>query len=236
MKRNDQYRETCQNNGLGPCGDLYKDFGDIFEVEFGVWWFRNGTDLFAEPDSSYEFKTVTEPLKEDVFKDKDVLILQVPLDQPLKSLVEMFKIAVVNATSTITNRFAIPDDEVESYRQQGYSDEILLLMFGEVESSRRKAGERLAWSNEARYPVVGRPDMDALKNTLLVYDLWKQAQASGTKMTLWQIAMELDHCKGYYDAQEADDRNTLGVIASRYLKKAKAMIENVGLGRFPDIK
>ncbi len=99
-----------------------------------------------------------------------------------------------------------------------------------------KQGIRQARASRAKYPVVGQPNMKALKNTLLAYDLW-WASDTGTreKMTLWQIGIELDGCKGVYVTTEVSDRNTLSVIASRYIKKAKAMINNAAAGRFPDV-
>ena len=100
-----------------------------------------------------------------------------------------------------------------------------------------KQGVRLARASRAKYPVVGQPNVKALKSTLMAYDLW-WASESGTreKMTLWQIGIELDGCKGVYVTSEVNDRNVLSVIASRYIKKAKAMINNAAAGRFPDVK
>lgn len=48
LKRNADYRLTCEHNGNGPCADLYRDFGNIFETDFRTWWESHWT-LFAEP-------------------------------------------------------------------------------------------------------------------------------------------------------------------------------------------
>lgn len=99
-----------------------------------------------------------------------------------------------------------------------------------------KQGVRLARASRAKYPVIGQPNVKALKNTLMAYDLSKVRDAeTGKKMTLWRIGIELDGCKGVYVTSEVADRNTLTVIASRYIKKAEAMIRNAGRGRFPDL-
>jgi len=50
LRRNADYRETCLSDGKGPCADLYRDFGNIYEVEFSSWW-ENHWHLFAERDA-----------------------------------------------------------------------------------------------------------------------------------------------------------------------------------------
>lgn len=48
LQRNEDYRQTCEAGGKGPCADLYRDFGNIFETDFRSWWDRHW-HLFAEP-------------------------------------------------------------------------------------------------------------------------------------------------------------------------------------------
>ena len=38
LSRNDVYRETCANNGTGSAAALYKDFGNVCNIEFKDWW------------------------------------------------------------------------------------------------------------------------------------------------------------------------------------------------------
>lgn len=51
LKRNVDYRNTCQNKGIGKCSALYDLFGDVHDISFRQWWTKDdrGAVLFAEP-------------------------------------------------------------------------------------------------------------------------------------------------------------------------------------------
>jgi hypothetical protein len=100
-----------------------------------------------------------------------------------------------------------------------------------------KQGIRYARDSHAKYPVIGQPNMHALAQTLKVYDY----RVANPDLKLWEVAMVLDQFKSFKPStnpgkkREGDDeKNLMTATVSRYLKKAKAMIENVGVGRFPD--
>jgi len=100
-------------------------------------------------------------------------------------------------------------------------------------------GIRYARASHAKYPVIGQPNINALKTTLMVYDY----RAANPDLTLWEIALILDQFKGFVPAKNSQmkladhtAKNLMSATVSRYLKKAETMIENVGLGRFPDVK
>ena len=38
LRLNRDYLETENNNGFGPCSDMYKDFGKINNTDFKSWW------------------------------------------------------------------------------------------------------------------------------------------------------------------------------------------------------
>ncbi len=99
-----------------------------------------------------------------------------------------------------------------------------------------KRGVRHARSSKARYPVLGQPNMPALRITLQVYDLRK----AEPNLKLWQIGerlrlfqMEQLPAAGDTALTIANKRNIMAATVSRYLRKAEAMIENVGKGIFP---
>ncbi len=203
---------------------IHPDFGDVSGDDFWAWWSGpapsddgrkpafNGRDkwrsvyLFANPQKRWSFARAKEALPEDAYTDPTVLVLTVPLDEPDSYLFERFK-AYIGTFKGRQNVGDIDEDDLG-------------------EGDRR--GIRAARSSQARYPVIGQPNVKALKKTLLAYDI---KMAGG--MTLWQIGHALDDS---YDTSCVADRNTLSVIASRYIKKAKAMIKNAAAGRFPDVK
>ena len=101
-----------------------------------------------------------------------------------------------------------------------------------------KNGIRQARQSKAKYIVIGQPNIEALKKTLKVYDY----HIENPHLKLWEIGKDLrlsladnplktDSSKIAYDK-----RNRLSASVSRYLRKAKRMIENTSKGRFPDIK
>lgn len=109
------------------------------------------------------------------------------------------------------------------------------------DETKDRRGIRAARSSEARYPVVGQPNVAALEKTLKVYDY----RLANPELTLWEIWLALNP----YLANELipKPKNAFKIRSipnikmswaagvSRYIKKAEAMIRNAGLGRFPDL-
>ncbi len=204
------------------------DFGDVSGDDFWEWWSSpapiqderkparqdkhkwRSVYLFANPEKQWTFTRVKKPLPENAYTDPTVLILTVPLDEPDAYLIDRFKAYL----DTMRERLPGWESTWDEERQE--------LVWPD------RRGVRAARSSQAKYPVIGQPNVKALKKTLLAYDM---KIAGG--MTLWQIGYALDDS---YDTSCVADRNTLSVIASRYIKKAKAMINNAAAGRFPDVK
>lgn len=91
-----------------------------------------------------------------------------------------------------------------------------------------KQGIRTARDSQARYPVVGQPNVVALEKTLAAYDY----RLANPDMKLWQIWLALNP---QLLNDKDPDKMTWAATVSRYLKKATAMIKNTGHGRFPDL-
>lgn len=89
LQLNEDYRATEANKGVGPCADLYKDFGDVSNIDFKEWW-RTHAPLFAEPPTDYDMvivKTATDLVPLD---SKKAINLVVPLDWSSKGLKKRF--------------------------------------------------------------------------------------------------------------------------------------------------
>lgn len=54
LRENADYIATCENNGDGPCAELYRDFGDVRSERFKSWWEQRGCELFCELDDTFE--------------------------------------------------------------------------------------------------------------------------------------------------------------------------------------
>lgn len=51
LRKNEEYRKCCENDGKEKLSRFYKDFGNVFNTNYHDWWFTNerGEYLFAEP-------------------------------------------------------------------------------------------------------------------------------------------------------------------------------------------
>jgi hypothetical protein len=89
LRFNTDYKATCEANGVGKCADLYKDFGDVYGVNFKQWW-TDKAYLFAEPKKGYKMKVATDINEIAPFNDDTVLNLVVPLTWSQRSLKKAF--------------------------------------------------------------------------------------------------------------------------------------------------
>lgn len=94
----------------------------------------------------------------------------------------------------------------------------------------------------ARYKLEHNYTVSGLLTALAVYDLWteNQAKPKSERLTLWGIGRELNINKSAIKDAESDStadrlvgRNVLAATVSRYVKQARAMIDNTALGKFP---
>ncbi len=105
-----------------------------------------------------------------------------------------------------------------------------------VKHHKGRRGVRQARNSHARYPVVGQPNIPALRITLQVYDF----RQTHPDFTLWQIGerlrlFQLEQLPAAGDTAKtiANKRSIMAATVSRYLRKAQAMIDNAALGQFP---
>ncbi|WP_324073447.1 MAG: hypothetical protein RSE14_10500 [Erythrobacter sp.] len=52
LRENADYIATCENGGRGPCAEIYRDFGDVRDGNFKIWWETRGCELFCELDDA----------------------------------------------------------------------------------------------------------------------------------------------------------------------------------------
>jgi hypothetical protein len=93
LKRNEDYRKTCAQNGKGKCAKLFEDFGDVSKLEFKQWWTENdrGAVLFAEQPTSSIRVLMPDVVNQGVFLKENTLVLEVPLNLPMSFLVKDFR-------------------------------------------------------------------------------------------------------------------------------------------------
>jgi len=91
LRRNADYKETCENSGVGPCADLYEDFGDVFSLDFKTWWSTNdrGAKLFSNQTSIQSLEVVNQLNFESISPNE--VLLKINLNIPRKYLEAKFK-------------------------------------------------------------------------------------------------------------------------------------------------
>jgi hypothetical protein len=52
LQLNEDYKKTLQAKGKGRCSELYKDFGDVYKVDFKEWW--KDKEVTRELDQRYK--------------------------------------------------------------------------------------------------------------------------------------------------------------------------------------
>lgn len=93
LRRNEDYRQTCEHSGKGKCSKIYADFGDVFSVGFKEWWTTDarGADLFAEPPTPAIRIVTPDTIEKYGFPKEDKLVLEVPLGLPITFLIKNFR-------------------------------------------------------------------------------------------------------------------------------------------------
>jgi hypothetical protein len=199
LRRNEDYKRCCETGGKGKCAKLYADFGDVHATDFKTWWTTDnrGAELFAEPPTP-DIRVLAS-MEEAIERERNWLLLDVPLNLPITHLVKKFR-AILKKHHT------------------------------------SKRGVKYSNSTKAKYPVAtGRIDVQFLETALQVWD----ARMAEPKKPLWQITQELKlvpskhWVRGEDDLDATNKKNLLAATASRYMRKAEAIIWSSEFGRFP---
>lgn len=213
LRRNADYIACCEKGGKGKLAALYADFGDVREDNFHKWWTENqrGAELFAEQPLTVKFGELDTAADWQPHWDKEtVLVVAVPLSMSKRAL---------------KGAFAKLLDSRHTGNKSG-----------------RPSMAKLKEVSTARYKLEHNYTVSGLLTALAVYDLWveNQTKPKAERLTLWEIGKALNINKSAIrDAESSSNadrlvgRNVLGATVSRYVKQARAMIENTAAGKFP---
>lgn len=213
LRRNADYIACCEKGGKGKLAALYADFGDVREDNFHKWWTENqrGAELFAEQPLTVKFGELDTAADWQPHWDKEtVLVVAVPLSMSKRAL---------------KGAFAKLLDSRHTGNKSG-----------------RPSMAKLKEVSTARYKLEHNYTVSGLLTALAVYDLWveNQTKPKAERLTLWEIGKALNINKSAIkDAESSSNadrlvgRNVLAATVSRYVKQARAMIENTAAGKFP---
>ena len=117
LRLNKDYAATCKRGGRGQLSSLYRDFGDVFALDFKAWWTARD-HLFAEPREGYRMMIAKSAEDLAPFDSEDVINLVVPLKGPRRSLAKSFRFLVLSKVKPAPKGVNVADSKAP-YRLSG---------------------------------------------------------------------------------------------------------------------
>lgn len=210
MRRNRDYLDCCVNGGNGRLADLYKDFGDVRDKEFRVWWMEDqrGAKLFGEQQLGIKFHEL------DSAKDwhpnwskEKVMIVAFPLAVSKRRLMGDIRKLLDKRHTGKQGRPALAKTE---------------------STARYKLSRNYTTAN-----------LETALNVYDLW-VANNAKPKAERIKQWEIGVELKLNKlaikdAYSDLKQdrAVSRNLLGAMVKRYLTQAQKTIKSLEQGVFP---
>lgn len=205
---NEEYELYCKaaKKPKAAFRKIYRDFGDVFSITFEDWWHQR---LSSGNERGFE-----------LFAE----IFEAP---PLGWVMEYEWIRPEHFEAGKDRLYmCIPLHGVSKHELRAEFEEMISGISGQ-------RGKRTKKKVEVKYKVLGRPKVDGLQVHHKVYIFVRE----NPDIPLWKVAqiLRLFHLEHYLRPMpDVQARNIMSATVSRHLKKARALIHNVGLGRFPD--
>lgn len=209
LKRNQNYLECCENGGKGRLSKLYKDFGDIRDKEFRVWWMEDqrGAKLFGEKQLDVKFQELNSAADwhPDWTKDK-VMVVAFPLAVSKRRL----------------------QGEIRKLLDQRHDGKKGRPALSKIESTAKYKLSR-------NYTTA---NLETALNIYDLW-VENESKPKNERIKQWEIGVKLKLHKSYKDAysslsqDRAVVRNLLGAIVKRHLTHAQKTIKCLEEGIFP---
>lgn len=213
MRRNQDYLDCCANGGNGRLADLYKDFGDVRDKEFRVWWMEDqrGAKLFGEKQLDIKFQELDSAVdwNPDWNKDK-VMIVAFPLTVSKRRLMGEIRKLLDKRHSGKQGRPALAN-----------------------------VGSTAKYKLSRNYTTA---NLETALNVYDKW-VENNAKPKTEQIKQWEIGVELKlhklAVKDAYSSLKQDravSRNLLGAMVKRYLTQAQKTIKSLEDGVFPVMK
>lgn len=213
MRRNQDYLDCCANEGKGRLADLYKDFGDVRDKEFRVWWQedRRGARLFGEQQLEVKFHEMNSATDwhPEWTKDK-VMVVAFPLAVGKRRLMGDIRKLLDSRHSGKQGRPALA--KVES-------------------TAKYKLSRNYTTAN-----------LETALNVYDLW-VANKSKPKAEQIKQWEIGVELKlnklaikDAKSELKQDRAVGRNLLGAVVKRYLTQAQKTIKSLEEGVFPVVK
>jgi hypothetical protein len=157
LRLNTNYKKFCQSKGRGTLGKLYKDLGDVTEVNFKDWW-KEKAHYFAEPKKGYRMMIALNQEEIAPFNDDTVLNLVVPLTWSQRSLKKAFTSLVLSKVEKGRRGVSVEKSDAQ-YRLSGrWHIEALKTAYNvyAIKSKADAEGEKIYWADigiQAKLPM-----------------------------------------------------------------------------------
>lgn len=202
LKRNKEYLACCENGGVGPLSDHYKDFGDVRGESFKAWWSENdrGARLFAEPRAEDSVRVLEEG--ERALSRSKALTLSLPLNLPKKFLLERCRELLADLRKGGVGKLYARDSDA-AYKVTGQPNLVALkralMVYDAVEASKGIKPKKPYWRIATDLDLVEDNDKVQPNDSLLVAE---------------------------------DKRNVMKAIVGRLKKRAEVLIEQSASKQF----
>lgn len=169
LRLNADYKATCKAKGKGKCAELYKDFGDVYKMNFKEWW-TDRAHLFAEPKKGYKMIIANSESEMAPFNSKEVLNLVVPLTWSQRSLKKAFTSLVLSKVEKGKKGISLEKSEAKYPLGSKWHIEALKTAYKiYIEKNKDTGGEKVAWADIAirvRLPMaIGVKEKSLAHNT-----------------------------------------------------------------------
>ncbi len=206
LRLNSHYKKTCESDGKGKYASLYKDFGDVHNINFKQWWTERA-HLFAEPATGYKMKIAKDISEIAPFNSGEVLNLVVPLNRSQRSLKKGFSQLVLRLIEKGVRGVSVSESEAAYRLGSRWNIEAFKNAYNVYVEKQKslKEGKKVAWADiaiRAKLPY-------AILNELL---------------------------EGVKNRHSADIRATLTILSNRHYKRAKNYIQAAASNNFPNKK
>ena len=180
LQLNKDYKKTCDKAGKGKLSHIYKDLGDVHQVNFKQWW-NAKSHLFAEPiDSSYKMAIAQRKEELAPFNNAEVINLVVPLTWSRRGLLKRFTTLVIKKVEK-GRRGVSTEKSLAKYRISGkWHIEAMKTAYKIYQAKEAYTGvDRLYWADVAILAElsqakgiekfkVGTADMSDVRRTLTI--------------------------------------------------------------------
>lgn len=219
LRLNDDYLETEKNDGVGPCSDLYKDFGKVTNTDFKSWW-REHAHFFAEEKTQYKLQVASTASELAPFNSNEAINVVVPLTWSQKSLKKQF--------SLLLNKYVAKGE-----RGPKIGSETAKYSLGRRWNSRAMEDAFNVYTLRQIHQEKGAKKTDKAQYKGEVSSKYKVAWADIAIAANLNLADGME--KGKVTSNTAHRRRLLTILANRHYHRAKAFIESAATNHFPSI-